>query len=582
MVFKFPFLKKLFSHLPHLPKSKGGEAAPEEAEVRDEPSAKSPASQPPPPPPRDLGLVDLDADHSLFTLYTLRRRQSTQPVSQPYVRLEADAFAPNALERERDRLKKALTAAANARLSKAMPKKPKEAKEEEDAPPPPVLDALPWIYVSNDKLSAWMLVFPPVGEGRELDQELMDHALKDSGVTFGLDEALLVRIPKDKERYFKLFCAARGRPAVDGENGKVIERFARKVEKHFQVDEYDRVDYTNLNLVQNVGKGDEICALVPPTQGQPGKNVLGQELPAKDGRKAQLPKGRNTEISEDGLSLIASQAGNVEYTGRTFQVKPVMEIDGDVDYSTGNINFLGDVHIQGDVCSGFLVRAMGNIHIDGVVSGGSVEAGGDLVVAKGILGGEQTTIRVHRNIFAKYLENCRVYVRENLQTDCIINSEVFSDGTVEVNSGRGTIMGGRVWAARKIIAKIVGSRSEVATQITLGGLPCSDSEREELLEQLTRQEEELKKIELQPESPGKAGRITRARMKLSGDRMRLEQLERDLASLRDSMKKQGSGRMECGIVYPGTEITIGEAMLRVRHETQQCIAALIAGEVHLT
>ena len=52
-----------------------------------------------------------------------------------------------------------------------MPKKPKEVKEEEDAPPPPVLDALPWIYVSNDKLSAWMLVFPPVGEGRELDQE---------------------------------------------------------------------------------------------------------------------------------------------------------------------------------------------------------------------------------------------------------------------------------------------------------------------------------------------------------------------------------------------------------------------------
>ena len=130
MIFKFPFLKKLFSHLPHLPKSKGNETAPEEAEVRDEPSAKSPASQPPPPPPRDLGLVDLDADHSLFTLYTLRRRQSTQPVSQPYVRLEADAFAPNALERERDRLKKALTAAANARLSKAMPKKPKEAKEE--------------------------------------------------------------------------------------------------------------------------------------------------------------------------------------------------------------------------------------------------------------------------------------------------------------------------------------------------------------------------------------------------------------------------------------------------------------------
>ena len=579
MVFKFPFLKKLLNRLPHLSKSKEIEASPEEADGRAEPAAKAAASAPSAPPPRDLGLVDLDPDHSLYALYSLRRRQSSCPVSQPYVRLDADVFEPNVLERERDRLKKALTAASNARLSKTVPKK---VKEGEEPPPPPLLDALPWVYISNDKLSAWLLVCPPVGEGRELDRELLDNALRENGVIFGMDEDLLDRLPQDKERYFKLFCIARGRAAIDGENGKVIERFARKVEKHFQVDEYDRVDYTNLNLVQNVGQGDEICALVPPTQGQPGMNVLGQDLPAKDGRKAQLPKGRNTEISEDGLSLIASQAGNVEYTGRTYQVKPVMEIYGDVDYSTGNINFLGDVHIQGDVCSGFLVRAMGNVHIDGVVSGGSVEAGGDLVVAKGILGGEQTTIRVHRNIFAKYLENCRVYVRENLQTDCIINSEIYSDGTVEVNSGRGTIMGGRVWAARKVIAKIVGSRSEVVTQITLGGLPCSDSEREELLQQLTRQEEDLKRIELQPESPGKAGRITRARMKLSGDRMRLEQLERDLEKLRDSVKKQGSGRMECGIVYPGTEITIGEAMLRVRHETQQCIAALIAGEVHLT
>lgn len=575
MAFNVPFLKKLFSKLLARPSASEADALPKEANHQKEPATR----EEPTVVVKDPGTLDLDPDHSIYGLYALCRRQNSRAMPIPKIWLDAEVLPAGSLEREKGRLRKALTTVSNARFKQSTPPKP---KGEEPPPPPPMLDAEPWVFVAGDKLSTWMLVFPPIGEGREADRELLDRALEKAGVTSGVDHALLDRIPLEDECYFHLYLVARGRPAVDGENGRVIERFARKVEKHFQADEYDRVDYKNLNLVQNVGLGEEICALVPPTEGQPGENVFGQTLPAKDGRKAQLPKGRNTEISEDGLSLVATMAGNVEYTGRSFQVKPVMEIEGDVDYSTGNINFLGDVHVQGDVCSGFQVRAMGNVYIDGVVSGGSVEAGGDLVVSKGILGGEQTVIRAHRNIFAKYLENCSVFVHENLQTDCIINSEIFSDGTVEVNSGRGTIMGGRIWAARKITAKIVGSRSEVPTIITLGGVPCTDSEKEELMKQLTKAEEELKKIELQPEGPNKSGRIARARMKLSGDRMRLEQLERDLGSRKEELKRHGSGRMECGIVYPGTEITIGEAYLRVRFETQQCVAALIAGEIHLT
>ena len=67
----------------------------------------------------------------------------------------------------------------------------------------------------------------------------------------------------------------------------------------------------------------------------------------------------------------------------------MLDIPGNVDFSTGSINFLGDINIKGDVLSGFTVRAMGNIHVDGVIEAGSaVEAGGDLVVVKGILGDE--------------------------------------------------------------------------------------------------------------------------------------------------------------------------------------------------
>ena len=68
-----------------------------------------------------------------------------------------------------------------------------------------------------------------------------------------------------------------------------------------------RVDYTALNLIHNVKQGQEICRLIKPTEGEPGRTVLDTEIPAKSGKSVPLPKGRNTEISEDGTLLVASR-----------------------------------------------------------------------------------------------------------------------------------------------------------------------------------------------------------------------------------------------------------------------------------
>jgi len=41
----------------------------------------------------------------------------------------------------------------------------------------------------------------------------------------------------------------------------------------------------------------------------------------------------------------------------TIEVSEYLEIEGDVDYNTGNIEFPGIVIIKGDVKPGFVVRA---------------------------------------------------------------------------------------------------------------------------------------------------------------------------------------------------------------------------------
>ncbi len=538
----------------------------------------------------------LPEDHALNQLFQLRREQAGE---LPYPELLLEGYENMPLEelgRELDRLDAELTSIAVSRLKEAAPppalpeetdgveeekRMDGEEPEEPEEIPEPELDALPVVFVAGDKMRAWIMVFPPVGQGREADEEMLEKALKEKGVAFGVKEEGLKEFLKRTERYFRLFQAAEGREVVQGKDGYIVDFFSRIDKRQIEVDEFDRVDYTSLNLVQSAAEGDVICEAVPPTNAVPGRTVLDKEIPGRDGKAAALPKGRNTEISEDGSKLLASTSGRVEFSGRSFQIKSMLDVEGNVDYSTGNINFLGDVHIRGDVCSGFSVRSVGNITVDGVVEAGTVEAGGDLIVAKGIVGNKETIVRSHHNIYTKYLDNGIVHVRENLYTDSILHSEVYCDGEIQVISGRGTIVGGTVRAAKGINAKVVGNRSESTTNVMLGGQPCADFERELLLKNIADLEEEMETLERQPESPARTKRMNKVRLDLSVDKMKLGQFNKDMEKAEKKQEVLGKSRLKCGIAYPGTVLTIGEETLHLTQETSSCDGRLVNGEIRL-
>lgn len=582
------------------------------------------AAAPPPPPPAAEVELELPEGHALYKLCEMRVQRG-KGLSSPRLRLEGrEDFSQSELRKELGRLQRVLTLAANSRLKEV---KAREAKAQEkadaqkalsieqgaqsaakkDTPagqnaqsetqktataqqntqqetqvPPIEMDAQPVIHLSADKLSAWLMVFPPIGEGKDLDRETLDKALAETGIAFGVDEELLRRLPEERNPYFSLFALAKGKPAHNGKDGQIIEHFDRVVERKFEVDEHDRVDYASLHFFQSVEAGGVICEAVLPTPGEPGRTVLDQEVPAKDGKEAPLTKGQNTEISEDGTRLLATQAGHVEYVGKTFQVKAVLEIDDNVDYSTGNINYMGDVHIRGRVCSGFSVRAAGNITVDGVVESATVEAGGDLIVAKGIVGNTDSIVRADGSVFAKYLENSIVHARQNLQADCIVNSEVYSDGEIQVRSGRGIIVGGRIRAAKKVSAKVVGSKSESQTRIYLGGEPCVEYERQELAMVIEEAEAELEKLEKRPNSPDKLERMKRLQFDLSVNRIKLEQMDEELAKKQEEIENLGGCRLVADIAYPGLVLTICDIKARLKQVTSMCNARLSNGEIRFS
>lgn len=556
------------------------EAPPEEEKgpVREE------RNEPPPPARHELQLPEGHAMNRLWRDYQSQHGWTPRPslyLEEPGVELLPD----DAASKELRRLQMRINVTANQRLDAIYPrkngKKSGEPGAQEETEEAPCLDAQVMAAVSSDGLTAWLLVYPPVGKGRGLDRAMLTGALEEQKVCFGVDEALLDRLPQEPERYFHLYTVARGTPPVHGADGRVVDLFPRTAERTLAVDEHNRVDYASVDFIRNIEKGGEICRIIAPTKGVPGQTVEGKEIRAKDGRAASVPRGRNTQLSEDGKQLLATMAGHVEFSASCFHVKPLMEIPGNVDYSVGNINFLGDVLIHGDICSGFTVRAMGSITVDGVVEACTVEAGGDLVVARGVQGDDRAVIRAQRNLYAKYLENSCIYVKETLHTDSIINCEVYCDGSVEVRSGRMTILGGTVRAAHEVLAGVIGSQTESQTNIFLGGLPCGSYDYELLTQETQELEAEMETLERRPDSPDKLSRMSRIRMQLIGNRGRLKKLDKERERLESDPKGPGVRRMACDVVYPGTILTIGEASHHFERRLTPCNAALADGEIRL-
>ena len=569
MEFKNSFLSWLF-----------GARSDESEEIEEQLSAQSqeqPEAQPPDCPPRYS--LDLAQSHAIFKLWTV---YSEQTGWKPKPKLAFEGI-PDLLmddvtaKAELLRLQMVVNSTANGRFEQLR----KVEKRGEEQSSLPDLDAQVAVFLSKDNLTAWLLAYPPVGDGRELDREALDRELAKQQVRFGIDEELLEALPQNPERYFRLFLAAQGRAAVNGVDGRVIDLFPRTEERKLTVDENNRVDYTNLDFIHNVEKDGVICRIVPPTQGEPGRTVQDQAVPAKAGKPASVPKGRNTAVSEDGQSLVSTITGHVEFSGRTFQVKPVLDIPGNVDFSVGNINFLGDVCIHGDICSGFTVRAMGNITVQGVVEACTVEAGRDLVVARGVQGDNQAVIRAQRSVFAKYLENSCVYAKMDLESECIINCDVYCGGGVTVRSGHSKIIGGKIHAAHEVKAGVVGSRVGNRTDIVLGGQPCEEFDFDLLTKEVQELERTLERIDRQPDSPSKISRMAKLRMQLTLNKGKLEEIRKDREQRVEELQDPGVRRMECSTVFPGTVLTIGDAVHCFDDKVSPCSATLADDGIHL-
>ena len=137
-------------------------------------------------------------------------------------------------------------------------------------------------------------------------------------------------------------------------------------------------------------------------------------------KKAHLEFGHNIEISEDRRRLTSLVDGHVSLVEGKVFVSDVYEVEN-VDLSTGNIDFEGSVQVNGNVSSNFVIRAGSNVIISGVVEGAYIEAGGNIIIARGMNGMAKGTLKAGGNIVAKFLENATASAGGYVSTESILH-----------------------------------------------------------------------------------------------------------------------------------------------------------------
>lgn len=550
----------------------------------DEPGEQpsEPEERPPDEPPEEQGpstdpCFEIPPDSGLYQLWRKWAPESTPPPLSLGTGEDGAPLAGREVEREKNRVREALEREAQRRL-RTLAGLPAKTDPETGEGIPPKMDAQCFFYVAQNGMAAWCFLYPPIGGGEGQDLEDFGKTMQASHITSGIDAQAVTEL-LSRRRYFELRLIAIGTPVVEGEDGSILERYPRQRPQSVQMDETGRVDYRAQSYVQGVGKGDVICDVIPPTPGTDGLRVDGKPVKPKAVKPARLPKGSNTALSEDGAHLIATMEGNLEYAGSVFQVKPTLDIAGDIDYSTGNIDFRGDVHIRGDVRENFTVRATGTITIDGLVEAATLEAGGDIIVANGILGDNKALIKSRGTVRARYLENCVVFSGACTIADCIMASRIYSDDCVYVTGGRGTIIGGGVTAARRIEAQIIGSKSGRETEITLGVLPYVQEEKQDNeadLEAMRKELEELDRqlsyLESQQGIAGSSAQLAKSRLRRSVLALKADKLTHRQEELEEMQPDLSQCRLECGTVFPITRLSIGPDMRVIEQLWTKCAA----------
>jgi uncharacterized protein (DUF342 family) len=330
----------------------------------------------------------------------------------------------------------------------------------------------PALTIAEDKMSVSLRLIQP-GEGDpKVTEEALRKFLAGAGVAYGVkEERLKFALEKLQEAgaASAWIVVAEGTPPVDGKDA----RFELLVEAKWDVGrelEDGTVDFRQRRTLPWVTAGAKVARIIPPTSGTPGTDVSGKKLPCRPGRSSRFRAGKNVRVAEDKLTFMAEMDGVAYREGKNIRIVNVVEVPGDVDFSTGSLVLeKSGATIQGNVRSTFSIRGGGPIFVGRAVEDAVIETKSGVEVMGGIVHGSKGRIVAGADVKAGFAQNARILsggtiqIRQNAH-----NCTLVAKDRILILKGKGVLVGGRAVAGRHIEVKVAGSQMGVKTVLQVG------------------------------------------------------------------------------------------------------------------
>ncbi|KWX75608.1 DUF342 domain-containing protein [Paenibacillus jilunlii] len=452
------------------------------------------------------------------------------------------------------------------------------------------------ITFSEDKGIAY-LQFSKKDENFSCTFEDLESFLHSHNIRYGIQRDIVQRISSNPEEYFfSRVPIAIGEPAVNGTDGRIVLTVDLEEDRKPLEKADGKVDYKDLVRLHNVLKGQIIAKIIPPEPGKSGTMVTGEELPFRPGKEAHFKVGKNVLVDQEETAMYAAIDGLVTLTDKgKINVFPVYEVNGDVDYSTGNIDFVGTVVIRGNVLTGFTVKSAGDIRVVGGVEGADLISGGSIEITGGIIGYNKGLVSAGKNVKVSFIQDGNVVAGEDvIVSQSVMHSNIRAGRDVLCNGAKGLIVGGIVQAGERVVARTIGNTMSTATAIEVGVVPELRNEinelRQELRHLLENEDKTNKALYLLNQlanngqlSPDKVA----LRVKLNATKqshMREEKkIKERVLEIERMLEDTGRARVEViKTIYGGSKIVIGRYTRFVKDPTERVTFIYSEGDITMT
>lgn len=444
------------------------------------------------------------------------------------------------------------------------------------------------ISISDDYYKA-VISMEFTEEDEKITSDEILNALAGRNISFGIKHEVIHQLVNDNKEVYGVVIAE-GIPHINGVDA-MIHMVHNVQEAKPIITEDGSVDYKNIASVDIIHKNDVIATKKPLTKGKNGTTVTGKTIRAKAGKDRVFKYGKNIALKEDGLSIYSLEDGTlkIDRAGKA-EVLEVLEIKNGVGVESGNISFLGDVIINGNVLDGYSVKTEGDIVVNGIVEGATLTAKGSITITKGIQGHDEAFIECGGDLVSNFINSASVKVAGNMEVNSIMNSTVKCDGEITMKGKKGAIVGGDLICKGHVEAKQIGSELGIITNIKLG----VDTEILDELRQLTSEVKELSKnydiqiksirtlsakIKKNPEDGRSIFMLSKVKKNYDATKEELEAKQNKLRTINEFVNNILGSKLKAGSIFPGVRVKIGSSTYHVKEALTQVIITKEKGEI---